>query len=1476
MTLRFLLLADNLQDATVIQEMLVHSNLDYQLQQVGSYSDFETALFADEFDLILADYTLSPALEIAAKLRPDVPFIFISGSLGEELAIAALQQGATDYVLKQRLERLVPAVQRALKLGKERRDRQRAAQVKDEHEEDLRAIFHLTHVGIAQVDIISGRFLRLNAAYCQITGYSEAELLRMTVDDINHPEDRDRDRQRFMDFLSGAAPDYHSEKRYIRKDGTIVWVLATANVIRDTQGRGLRTVAVIYDITERKQIEAALRRSEERLRISQELSLDAFTILDAMRDETGAIIDFVWTYVNPKAAEILQHSVEYLLGNRLLEVLPGNRLNSELFNHYVRVVETGEPQDLELSYDADGICGWFRNMTVKLEDGVAIFFHEITERKQTEQALRDAEERLRVALQNKPITIFNQDRELKYTWIYNPVLHKLEEMLGKCDRDFLAPKEAEILTAIKQQVLETGIGARKEIQITKDGKNYYYDLTVEPLPQSENRLAGITCAAVDISELKQAEINLRKSEERLRLAIESAQIGTWDVNLLTGNAIWSELLFQMLGYEPIATGEATEAMWYSRIHPDDLERVLQEWQESQQEKRLYRTEYRLIRADNQQIAWMTALGSFSYDQNGKAVRSIGVLLEISDRKRRERNAEFLTEISRYLAKSGNIDDILANITNKITVYFDLSQLTCLEINETGDRGRAIYGEDTTKEYRLADDLSNSQIENLQSGEVVTNQVRSELISPFIRDKKLKFLLICQRHLNSCWRTDEIELIQELTGRIWHRIERAHTEENLRRSEEEFRTIANAAPALVWVCSPNGEILFFNDRWYEFTGQSQTQACGYGWTTAMHPEDAVRILSYWEQCQKTGETYEGEVRYRRYDGEYRWHAFRALPRRDANGQIEAWYGVSIDITARIAAEQERERLIARERHYINQLQGLNQAALAINSALSVEELLQIINNQAAAIIGTHQSATTMIIGQYWEQSIHAMYLSDKYAAWRDYDEQPDGSGIYAYVCRINRPMRLTQAELEAHPQWKAFGNQANNHPPLRGWLAVPLVGRDGQNIGLIQLSDKCEGEFTYNDEAILVQLAQMAAIAVENARLYAAEQRARAAADASREEAQAANRIKDEFLAVLSHELRSPLNPILGWAKLLQTQKFTPEKTTQGLATIERNAKLQAQLIEDLLDVSRILRGKLVLNISPIQLGSTIDAAIETVRLAATAKEIQIYTQLDNYVGTVSGDSARIQQIIWNLLTNAVKFTPPKGKVEVSLQQIDNFAQIQVKDNGKGISPEFLPDVFDYFRQEDGATTRKFGGLGLGLAIVRHLVELHGGTVEADSAGENLGATFTVRLPLMSSQSTVNIHPRLLEIAIDLSKVQVLVVDDDTDSRDFVATLLQQAGATVYTAASAVEALTALRRSLPDILISDIGMPQIDGYMLAQQIRALPPEQGGNIPAIALTAYAGEIDQKQAIAAGFQRHIPKPIEPQLLLKAIAQLIPKLPS
>jgi len=387
------------------------------------------------------------------------------------------------------------------------------------------------------------------------------------------------------------------------------------------------------------------------------------------------------------------------------------------------------------------------------------------------------------------------------------------------------------------------------------------------------------------------------------------------------------------------------------------------------------------------------------------------------------------------------------------------------------------------------------------------------------------------------------------------------------------------------------------------------------------------------------------------------------------------------------------------------------------------------------------------------------------------------------------------------------------------------------------------------------------------------------AQAARAEADVANSIKDEFLATLSHELRTPLTSILGWSHLLDNGKLDEEAAKRAVETIVRNAEAQKLLIDELLDISRIIIGKLRLDVGPVQLAPMLESIVDGMRPAADARNIQLRTALDQSVDPIFGDPDRLQQVFWNLLSNAIKFTSQGGKVLVRLERADSNLEITISDTGQGIARELLPYVFDRFRQSDSSSSRTHGGLGLGLAIVRQLVELHGGTVSAESPGEGEGSTFKVRLPVRSvrqepddrANSVVKIPDEVSTKPVpSLDGMNVLVVDDDWDSRELVTVVLKASGAEVVSVTSAIEALRELALRRFDVLLSDIGMAEMDGYALISQIRQLPAERGGKIPAAALTAYAGIENQRRALSAGYQVHIPKPIGPSELITAVARL------
>jgi len=443
-----------------------------------------------------------------------------------------------------------------------------------------------------------------------------------------------------------------------------------------------------------------------------------------------------------------------------------------------------------------------------------------------------------------------------------------------------------------------------------------------------------------------------------------------------------------------------------------------------------------------------------------------------------------------------------------------------------------------------------------------------------------------------------------------------------------------------------------------------------------------------------------------------------------------------------------------------------------------------------------------------------------------------------------------------------------HLPVCSYLAVPVKRLTGGGVlGGLFFSHSKPGMFTEQHEKLAVGIASWATVALENARLYT--------------EAQDANRLKDEFLAVLSHELRTPLNAILGYSRLLRGNLLPEDQVGRGLETLERNARWLTQIVDDVLDVSRIISGKIRLDVQPVDLASVINNAVATVQPAADAKQVRIQTLIDPRTGPVSGDPDRLQQVAWNLLSNAVKFTPKGGRVQVRLERVNSHLEIIVSDTGVGIKDEFLPVVFERFRQADAGPTRRSGGLGLGLAIVRHIVEMHGGSVQAASAGENHGATFTVRLPLMIVQPSARQKPErehpvserrhALQTLGDLKDVHVLAVDDEPDALRLLQDVLQMAGARVSTATSAAMAIEAARDGRPDVILADIGMPETDGYELIRQIRTSSDPGVRNIPAAALTAFARSEDRTRALQSGFEMHLAKPVDPGELVASVATLV-----
>ncbi len=691
-------------------------------------------------------------------------------------------------------------------------------------------------------------------------------------------------------------------------------------------------------------------------------------------------------------------------------------------------------------------------------------------------------------------------------------------------------------------------------------------------------------------------------------------------------------------------------------------------------------------------------------------------------------------------------------------------------------------------------------------------------------------------------------------------DRKQTEATLRESEQQFRLMADAVPQIVWITDAQGRVEFFNKQWSDYTGvpYEPTTAAEVA-ASFVHPDDGDHTMEAFKEAQRSSGVFLVEHRIRSATGSYRWFLVRAEPYRDPQtGEIIRWFGASTDIHDR----KQAEAIITTDLENTRLLRDLS-------TQLLIEDNIQVLYDEimATAITLTRADAGTVQILDKATQELVLLASQGFDCTMTDH--------FYRVNASSNTPCGIaliagTRTFIDFDvPECDDPSGALRMHVNA-GYLcaqSTPLISRSGRPIGMVS-THWCKHHCpTERELRFLDLLARQAADLIEQRQTEAERRQVLEREQAAREEAERANRIKDEFLAVLSHELRSPLNPILGWTQLLQNGKLDEARKAEALKTIERNAKLQKQLIEDLLDISGIMQGKLSLTAAPVSLTFIISAAIETVRLAAEAKHIRLQLDLDNTVAPISGDVARLQQVLWNLLSNAVKFTPNGGQVTVELRQLNQLAQIRVIDTGKGINPQFLPYMFEYFRQEDGSTTRKFGGLGLGLAIARQIVEMHGGRVSAQSQGEGQGATFIVQLPAMKQTASIVSEPiqTKTDAGLPLEGIQILLVDDEPDTREFQAFLLEQNGAHVRAVASGKEALQTLEQSIPDVLVSDIGMADMDGYMLLRQIRDRSPHQGGMIPAIALTAYAAQKEQHRALQVGFQTHITKPVEPSVLVR-----------
>jgi PAS domain S-box-containing protein len=696
-------------------------------------------------------------------------------------------------------------------------------------------------------------------------------------------------------------------------------------------------------------------------------------------------------------------------------------------------------------------------------------------------------------------------------------------------------------------------------------------------------------------------------------------------------------------------------------------------------------------------------------------------------------------------------------------------------------------------------------------------------------------------------------IREWIGTNTDITEQRRIEEAVRTSEQRLRFMLDAMHQKIFTARPDGAVDYYNAAWTQFTGLSGDDLRDWGWLQVVHPDDLDASLDSWRAALAQGAPWQAEQRFRSTGGAYRWHLSRALPMHDEAGRLSMWIGSNTDIHEVKIVESELARRLQVERRHSAVLAKVAAASNQLHTAASSEAIAEEVVHIVRDILEVHQAVISLTTDDNWGQAITAFSLSDKYAAYRGYLAKADGSGIYATVCRTNKPMRLTQAELLAHPDFKGFSGEHSRHPAMRGWLAVPLKAHDGSNIGLLQASDKFSGDFTEEDEAILTQLASIAATGFENARLY--------------QSLQEQHRRKDEFLAMLAHELRNPLAPIRSAADLLTIANLGEARMRQTSAVISRQVQHMSSLIDDLLDISRVTRGLIVLDGVEVDIKRVVADALEQVRPLLEARRHALTVVSSPGPAFVIGDHKRLVQVLANILNNAAKYTQDEGTIVVRTQATADDLVLSVEDNGAGVAPELQPYMFDLFSQAARSSDRAQGGLGIGLALVKNLVGLHGGKVSCYSAGTGQGSRFTITLPRLATAPAQPTEELAVTAAPGVSGQRILVVDDNVDAADMLAMFLESAGHEVLVEYGAAQGLARALRERPRICVLDIGLPGMDGKELARRLRQAPGLE--SVLLVAATGYGSEQDRADALAAGFDHHLVKPLDLATLLGLFRQ-------
>lgn len=1202
-------------------------------------------------------------------------------------------------------------------------------------------------------------------------------------------------------------------------------------------------VATWRDITGRPVAQETVEHSEARLQSILEQLPSALLIAEA---PSGRI-----TVMNPEAERIVgstRNPVRQTDDYQQFEIYHPDGRPYRLEEHPALRGLRGEliRGEFLLFRGSDGLLRELRVNVAPLRNhreeitGCVCVFDDLAEQRRAQSALDESERRFAALAASAPVGIFRTDPNGEFLWV-NPQWSvqtglSLEAALGSGWVEALEPTERAGVLSRWQAAVRDGREFQSEFRYrTPSGATSWVQGRAVPLRDAADTVTGYVGTVSDITALQE-------SEERRSAALAASETGTFRWDLRTNALEWDENLDRLFGLQPGVTARSLGA-FIQLVHPDDRAEVIARCERCATEGADFEMEFRTFWPDGS-LRWLYDKGKTILDLEGRPAYMTGACVDITDRK---------------LAEAA-----LAEREEQLRLALEAAELGAWDLNlQTGElrwseRCRAMLGFSPDVEATMSRFWERLHPEDRQPTDAAIQRSLSpqgdgefDIDYRIIRDDgSIRWISAAGKTLYEGEEASRRAV--RFIGAVLDVTERRAAELALRESEERLRTVAESIPQMVWVTRPDGWHEHYNQRWYDYTGLSPEESLGWGWIRPLHAEDRARSEARWHEATSSGQPYEIEYRLRGADGQYRWFLGRALPLRDSRGEISRWFGTCTDIHDQKQAQEERALLLKREQWRSHQLRRLAQAGLDVNAAPTLAEILDVVTGQARETIGARLAVTSTSTGEEWSQARHTIQAGEGYAAWADPTLRLTSAGVSPDCYQQSRVALLTETELRAREGLTGFAVESGTELPTRGWIVAPLLARDGRRLGLLQLSAKEDGEFSGDDALLLLQLAQMAAVAIEKARLH--------------EEIRRADQVKTEFLAMLAHELRNPLSPILTATQVLRARP-TVDTSERAISVIERQAGHLSRLVDDLLDVSRISRGKIELRLEPVALTRIAEQAVEAARPSAEARGHRL--EVTTHPGLwLQADSARLVQVLTNLLNNAVKYTDPGGEIHLSTSLEEGRVVIRVRDTGIGIAAEDLPYIFDLFAQVDRDLSRSQGGLGIGLTMVRNLVQLHGGTVAATSPGRGKGSLFTIALPLIPNPAE-DAHQGGDPVTTSRRQQRkVVVVDDNRDAAETLADLLQIWGHEPHLAHDGEEGMALVLREQPEIAFLDIGLPGLDGYEIARRLRREPSLQG--LVLVALTGYGQEEDRRKALEAGFDHHHTKPISPDLIRKLLEPL------